>query len=143
MCGVRFADERCQCRVFRSSQVVDKYLEDYNMESKTQMPLVMFRFAIEHATRISRIISMPGGNMLLVGVGGSGRQSLSRLAAYMADYELFQIEISKNYNREAWFEDLKEVIKGAGTGSRPWVFLFSDVQIKYPSPSRFRGKHFF
>lgn len=47
--------------------------------------------------------------MLSVGIGGSGRQSAAKLAAFMADYELFMIEITRNYTTTEWREDLKKV----------------------------------
>ena len=109
---------------------MNKYLEDYNDVSKTKMDLVLFVFAVEHISRIARVLSMPGGNMLLVGVGGSGRQSLSRLAAFMLDYNLKQIELSKNYGFTEWREDIKTVLTEGGCGENPFVFLFSDTQVK-------------
>ncbi len=69
--------------------------------------MFVFRYVLEHLSRISRVLRVPGGNALLVGVGGSGRQSLTRLASAMSGLGLFQPEISKNYGKHEWREDVK------------------------------------
>jgi dynein heavy chain len=66
---------------------IEEYLEDYNSTSKSPMRLILFLDACDHIARICRILRQPLGNALLLGVGGSGRQSLARLATYMSNYK--------------------------------------------------------
>lgn len=114
-------------------KIMEEYLDDYNQINTAQMKLVLFGDAVRHVSRISRVIRQPLGNALLLGVGGSGRQSLTRLAAHMAEYECFQIELAKNYGVPEWREDLKKVLLKSGVENKSMVFLFSDTQIKSES----------
>jgi dynein heavy chain len=113
--------------------VCNSYLEDYNAISKKPMDLVLFLFMIEHITRICCVLRSPGGNELLVGVGGSGRQSCTRLAASIMDFTVMEIEISKTYGKNEWREDLKRLLSTAGGDGKATVFLFTDTQIKLES----------
>jgi dynein heavy chain len=109
---------------------MEEYLTDYNGMSKRPMSLAMFLYAVEHVSRICRVLVQPGGHMLMVGLGGSGRQSLCRLAGFISGVTTFQIEISKSYTVVEWKEDLKKTLRSAGAEDKPTVFLFSDTQIK-------------
>ena len=92
-----------------------EYLDEYNITFPSRMELVFFRDAINHVARISRVLAQPRGNALLVGVGGSGRQSLTRMASFMADYKCQQIEITRGYGMTEWRDNLKGILMNAGT----------------------------
>jgi len=108
---------------------VEDYLAEHNSESKSPMPLVMFNDALEHVSRIARVIRQPQGNALLLGVGGSGRQSMTRLATYISGYRLFSVTITKGYGQVEWRDDLRQCLLAAGIKNQPIVFLFSDAQV--------------
>lgn len=71
-------------------KVAVEKLELYNEKFPAKkMNLVIFDDALKHLLRITRIINSPSGNVLIVGVGGSGKQSLTRLAAYICRHFMF------------------------------------------------------
>ncbi|XP_061490002.1 dynein axonemal heavy chain 6 isoform X2 [Rhineura floridana] len=109
--------------------VLQDYLDDYNITNSKEAKLVFFQDAIEHVSRIARMIRQERGNSLLVGVGGTGKQSLTRLASHICGYKCFQIELSRGYNYDSFHEDLRKLYKMAGVEDKDMVFLFTDTQI--------------
>jgi len=81
-----FIEKEQDMRVYREvedlaklQQIFEELLEDYNNENPP-MNLILFSDACEHISRLCRIIGFPRGNALLMGVGGSGRQSCTKIA---------------------------------------------------------------
>ncbi|MGA1173821.1 MAG: hypothetical protein ACO3VC_09265, partial [Ilumatobacteraceae bacterium] len=91
--------------------------------------LVLFDHALEHLTRIHRVLRTENGHALLIGVGGSGKQSLARLAAEMAGCEVFEITITRGYNDESFRDDLKKLYNILGVQNKSTMFLFTDSHV--------------
>ena len=116
--GVR---ERCQ-----------HFLDKYNAQDKVkEMNLVLFDDAVKHLMRVSRILNLPGGHCLFVGVGGSGRQSLTALACYISRIHLYRIELTRTYKTADLLEDFKACCTIAGKEGKPTCLLLTDSDIIY------------
>jgi len=90
------------------------------------MDLVLFSIACEHITRICRIIESPFGNALLVGVGGSGKQSLSKLSAFILQQDVFRIVVTSNYSKNDLKIDIQSAFMKAGVVGQPTLFILTD-----------------
>ncbi|XP_064146127.1 dynein axonemal heavy chain 11 isoform X3 [Loxodonta africana] len=108
--------------------ILTEALDNYN-ELNAAMHLVLFDDAMKHVCRISRILRAPQGYALLVGVGGSGKQSLSRLAAYICSLEVFQITLTEGYGIQDLRVDLANLYIRTGAKNMPTVFLLTDAQV--------------
>uniref|UniRef100_A0A4W6G5D9 Dynein axonemal heavy chain 17 n=1 Tax=Lates calcarifer TaxID=8187 RepID=A0A4W6G5D9_LATCA len=103
-------------------------LDSYN-EVNATLNLVLFEDAMAHICRVNRILESPRGNALLVGVGGSGKQSLTRLAAFISNLEVFQITLKKGYGITDLKSDLASLYIKAGVKNIGTVFLMTDAQV--------------
>jgi dynein heavy chain len=106
-----------------------EYQMSFNVDNNKEVELVFFADAAHHVSRICRICRQPRGNALLVGVGGSGRQSLARLAAYICGMPVFQIAITRSYGIQDFRDNVKEALLESGCENKPVVFLLADSQI--------------
>ncbi|XP_023295612.2 dynein beta chain, ciliary isoform X2 [Lucilia cuprina] len=109
-------------------KLLTEAMSSYN-DLVAAMNLVLFEDAMMHVCRINRILESPRGSALLVGVGGSGKQSLARLAAFISSLEVVQIQLKKGYG----INDLKNEFSGlylkAGLKNVGIMFLMTDAQI--------------
>ncbi|XP_059764547.1 dynein axonemal heavy chain 9 [Balaenoptera ricei] len=110
------------------TQTLVEALENHN-EVNTVMDLVLFEDAIRHVCHINRILECPRGNALLVGVGGSGKQSLTRLAAFISSMDVFQITLRRGYQIPDFKADLASLCLKAGVKNLSTVFLMTDAQV--------------
>lgn len=106
----------------------EESLMNYN-EKNIPMNLVLFDDAIEHLVRILRVIRRPRGHALLVGIPGSGKQSLARLASFVARYSIFEISLSRSYGEIEFKEDLKKLYNILGVEGKETVFLFTESHL--------------
>jgi dynein heavy chain len=118
-----------EVEVQKSADKFDEYLADFNLSSTKPMNLVFFSDACLHLARLSRVVCQPRGCALLVGVGGSGRSSLVRMAGSMWEMKVMGIEITRTYDNNSWRDDLKSFMIEAGCSNKPVIFLYSDTQI--------------
>lgn len=110
-----------------------KKLEDYNNQPRIQkMDIVLFKDAIIHVTKIYRVLSMKRGHVLLVGVGGSGRHSLTRLSSFILNMNCEQLEIRKDFDLKAFrmkLKDMYELSAYRGKEKLKTTFIFSDNDV--------------
>ncbi|XP_076961290.1 dynein axonemal heavy chain 9-like [Callospermophilus lateralis] len=95
--------------------------------NKTRALLLRIVFSI--SCHINRILESPRGNALLIGVGGSGKQSLTRLAAFISSMDVFQITLRKGYQIPDFKVDLAGLCLKAGVKNLSTVFLMTDAQV--------------
>ncbi|OHT09907.1 Dynein heavy chain family protein [Tritrichomonas foetus] len=114
----------------KARKVLDDYLEEYHFSRRQQSdPILFFDSAVQHITRISRILRQPRGHAVLVGVAGTGKRTLARFAAYVSECDLAEIEVTDHYTIDNFREDLQKLYIKCGCGGKATAFVISDTQL--------------
>ncbi len=87
---------------------------------------MFFRQAVEHLSRAARVFRQPGGHILLVGLGGTGKASVVKLAAYLENYEFKTLRTFSNYNIGDFHDDVKNAFFAAGVHDSNTVLFLND-----------------
>ncbi|RNF27392.1 putative dynein heavy chain [Trypanosoma conorhini] len=110
-------------------ETLTEYQKNYAIDCNKNVELVFFKDAIHHISRMCRIFRQPRGHALLVGMGGTGRQSLCKLAAFICDLPVYGVSITRNFSMTEFRDRMKEILLASGCKNQPVMFFLSDAQI--------------
>lgn len=110
--------------------------EDYNDKNHSgKLDLVFFEEAVSHILRIVRVLKQSRGNLLLIGLSGLGKSSLTNLAVHICGQNLITLESAKGLDSEGFKEWARTKILNkvagpeAGLKGAPLTLLVPDSQI--------------
>uniref|UniRef100_A0A8C2M1K4 Cytoplasmic dynein 2 heavy chain 1 n=1 Tax=Cricetulus griseus TaxID=10029 RepID=A0A8C2M1K4_CRIGR len=112
--------------------VIKKGLIHYGRDNQN-LDILLFQEVLEYMSRIDRVLSFPGGSLLLAGRSGVGRRTATSIVSHMHGAVLFSPKISRGYEPKQFRNDLKHVLHLAGIESQQVVLLLEDYQFVHPT----------
>uniref|UniRef100_A0A3Q2VKF8 Cytoplasmic dynein 2 heavy chain 1 n=1 Tax=Haplochromis burtoni TaxID=8153 RepID=A0A3Q2VKF8_HAPBU len=113
-------------------QVIQKGVVLYSRDNR-ELDLLLFWEVCDFVSRVDRVLSRPGGSLLLAGRSGVGRHTATCLVSHMHGYTLFTPKISRGYTLKHFNSDLKTVMQLAGLEGQQVVLLLEDYQFVHPA----------
>ncbi|XP_052769398.1 cytoplasmic dynein 1 heavy chain 1-like isoform X2 [Mya arenaria] len=98
-------------------------------EEELDVPLVLFDEVLDHVLRIDRIFRQPQGHVLLIGVSGAGKTTLSRFVAWMNGLSVYQIKVHNKYMAADFDEDLRIVLRRSGCKGEKIAFIMDESNV--------------
>lgn len=97
-----------------------------------ELHMHLFQESILNLAVANRILSRPGGCMLLVGESGIGRRNMSLLVSHMLNLQFVSFNITREYSIKEFRRDLKVILQGAGVEGKPTSMFIEDYQLVSP-----------
>ncbi|XP_078590507.1 cytoplasmic dynein 1 heavy chain 1-like isoform X1 [Branchiostoma floridae x Branchiostoma japonicum] len=98
-------------------------------EEELDVPLVLFNEVLDNVLRIDRIFQQPQGHLLLIGMSGAGKTTLSRFVAWMNGLTVYQIKVHRKYMAADFDEDLRNVLRRSGCKDEKIAFIMDESNV--------------
>ena len=85
-----------------------KYLY-YTGREQSELDILLFTEVLDHISRVDRVLTQPGGSLLMGGRSGVGRRTAVSLVAFMHQITLYTPNVSRNFGVKQFKNDLKNV----------------------------------
>lgn len=105
-------------------------LDEYNAGVKRKLDIVVSHYMLKCLIKISRILSTPGGSLLMVSTVGSGRKSTAALAAFLQQQSLFETTAQSYHDPDAWRDNLRRVLRECGASRKDATYFMSERQMR-------------
>ncbi|UJR10563.1 hypothetical protein I4U23_014763 [Adineta vaga] len=107
---------------------ITRYRSDYR-----DTDVFIFREILDAIVRCDRVLTTPGGSLLLAGRSGVGRRTAVGIVASMNNMKLFSPKVSRAYGIKQFKNDLKIILQSAGVEGEQCVLLVEDYQFIEPT----------
>uniref|UniRef100_A0A0X3P013 Dynein heavy chain, cytoplasmic n=1 Tax=Schistocephalus solidus TaxID=70667 RepID=A0A0X3P013_SCHSO len=98
-------------------------------EEELDVPLVLFNQVLDHVLRIDRVFRQAQGHLLLIGISGAGKTTLSRFVSWVNGLSIFQVKVHNKYTAEDFDEDLRNVLRRAGCKGEKITFIMDESNV--------------
>ncbi|KAJ3130163.1 Cytoplasmic dynein 2 heavy chain 1 [Nowakowskiella sp. JEL0407] len=117
----RMVRDDFQSRILKAINSYERDVKDLN--------LCLFPEMLETIGRVERVLSQPGGSLLLPGRPGVGRSSAVSVAAHMLGFQVISPSVGRSYTIKHFSVDIKQAMQVAGVQGEDVVLLVEDYQI--------------
>ncbi|XP_068211563.1 cytoplasmic dynein 2 heavy chain 1 [Palaemon carinicauda] len=112
-------------------KVVEKAVKQYSRE-KQELNLLIFTEVLDVMARVDRVLTVPGGSLLLAGRSGIGRRTAVTVIANLHGIKVVSPNMGIGYNIKNFRNDLKMVMQTAGIDGEQVLLLLENHHLVSP-----------
>jgi dynein heavy chain len=90
----------------------------------------VFKYPMENISKVCRILSLQGENLFMLGDGGSGRETVAKVAAIMKNITFYTPPLCSDFTFEDWRKDLKAILKETGGFGKGFILFLTSSHLK-------------